>query len=199
MVMPTSFTRKKERDRQKKNGQKVTNNKMRQKKKRAHSELNRGPLDLQSNALPLSYTPVDELLKRQVTAFLLNVNTRYDILYAAPCSRPVPYSRLSPYSRHFVQHLVVFLQGFNNSLCFTVVPNTPPSPNQHPVFSRAGKIFSLPLATMEPLPKNQSPNWNQDSKLGRQSRTPMRRTAKRCKKKIKTRELQVHLVKLEDI
>ena len=27
-------------------------------KHRAHSELNRGPLDLQSNALPLSYTPV---------------------------------------------------------------------------------------------------------------------------------------------
>ena len=63
---------------------------------------------------------------------------------------------------------------------------------------RAGKNFSLPLATMEPLPKNQSPNWNQDSKPGRQSRTPKRRTAKRCKKKKqqkKTRELQVHLVK----
>ena len=25
--------------------------------KRGHSDLNRGPLDLQSNALPLSYTP----------------------------------------------------------------------------------------------------------------------------------------------
>ena len=57
---------------------------------------------------------------------------------------------------------------------------------------RAGKIFSLPLATMEPLPKNQSPNWNQDSEPGRQSRTPKLRTAKRYKK---TRELPVHLVK----
>ena len=37
---------------------------------------------------------------------------------------------------------------------------------------RAGKIFSVPLATMEPLPKNQSPNLNQDLKPGRQSRTP---------------------------
>ena len=33
--------------------------KCRQKKKklRGHPDLNRGPLDLQSNALPLSYTP----------------------------------------------------------------------------------------------------------------------------------------------
>ena len=45
---------------------------------------------------------------------------------------------------------------------------------------------------MEPLPKNQSPNWNQYSKPGRQNRTPKRTIAKRCKK---TRELQVHLVK----
>ena len=37
-------------------------------------------------------------------------------IYVAPCSRPVPYSRHSPYSRHFVLHLVVFLQGFNDSL-----------------------------------------------------------------------------------
>ena len=27
---------------------------------RGHTELNHGPLDLQSNALPLSYTPADE-------------------------------------------------------------------------------------------------------------------------------------------
>ena len=40
---------------------------------------------------------------------------------------------------------------------------------------------------MEPLPKNQSPNWNQDSKPGRQSRTPKRTIAKRCKKKTNTR------------
>ena len=51
---------------------------------------------------------------------------------------------------------------------------------------------------MEPLPKNQSPNWNQDSKPGRQSRTEhqseeLQNGAK--KKKKKTRELQVHLVK----
>ena len=56
---------------------------------------------------------------------------------------------------------------------------------------RAGKIFSVPLATMEPFPKNQSPNWNQDIKPGRQSRTPKRTVAKRCKKK-KTRE-PIHL------
>ena len=37
-------------------------------------------------------------------------------MFVAPCSQPVPYSRHSSYSRHFVQHLVVFLQGFNNSL-----------------------------------------------------------------------------------
>ena len=30
------------------------------KRTRAHSELNQAPLDLQSNALPLSYTPIDE-------------------------------------------------------------------------------------------------------------------------------------------
>ena len=48
---------------------------------------------------------------------------------------------------------------------------------------RAGKIFSVPLATMEPLPKNQSPNWNHDLKPGRQSRRPKRTLAKRCKKK----------------
>ena len=28
---------------------------------RGHTELNHGPLDLQSNALPLSYTPADEV------------------------------------------------------------------------------------------------------------------------------------------
>ena len=28
-------------------------------KLRGHTELNHGPLDLQSNALPLSYTPAD--------------------------------------------------------------------------------------------------------------------------------------------
>ena len=32
------------------------------KKLRGHPGLNRGPLDLQSNALPLSYTPNDSLL-----------------------------------------------------------------------------------------------------------------------------------------
>ena len=31
--------------------------KKKKKKKRGHPDLNRGPLDLQSNALPLSYTP----------------------------------------------------------------------------------------------------------------------------------------------
>ena len=36
---------------------------------------------------------------------------------------------------------------------------------------------------MEPFPENQSPNWNQDIKPGRQSRTPKRTVAKRCKKK----------------
>ena len=30
----------------------------RKKKERGHPDLNRGPLDLQSNALPLSYTPI---------------------------------------------------------------------------------------------------------------------------------------------
>ena len=53
--------------------------------------------------------------------------------------------------------------------------------------ARAGKFFSVPLATMEPFPKNQSPNWNQDLKPGRQSRTPERTVAKRCKKKQNTR------------
>ena len=51
---------------------------------------------------------------------------------------------------------------------------------------RAGKIFSVLLATMEPLPKNQSPNWNQDLKPGRQSRTPKRTVVKRCKKNTRT-------------
>ena len=31
--------------------------KKKREKKRGHPDLNRGPLDLQSNALPLSYTP----------------------------------------------------------------------------------------------------------------------------------------------
>ena len=36
----------------------ATNQKKREKKKRrGHPGLNQGPLDLQSNALPLSYTP----------------------------------------------------------------------------------------------------------------------------------------------
>ena len=58
-------------------------------------------------------------------------------------------------------------------------------------FPRAGKIFSVPLATMEPLPKNQSPNWNHDLKPGRQSRRPKRTVAKRCKKKTKTGTLRL--------
>ena len=61
-----------------------------------------------------------------------------------------------------------------------------------PVLStRAGKIFSVPLATMEPLPKNQSPNWNQDLKPGRQSRTPKRTVAKRCEKNTRTGTLRL--------
>ena len=56
---------------------------------------------------------------------------------------------------------------------------------------RAGKIFSVPLATMEPLPKDQSPNWNQDLKPGRQSRTPKRTVAKRCKKNTRTGTLRL--------
>ena len=35
-------------------------------------------------------------------------------------------------------------------------------------------------------PKKQSPNWNQDLKPGRQSRTPKRTVAKRCKKNTRT-------------
>ena len=35
-------------------------------KNRAHSDLNRGPLDLQSNALPLSYTPCTPVLPQRV-------------------------------------------------------------------------------------------------------------------------------------
>ena len=35
----------------------IINIKKKKKKKRGHPDLNRGPLDLQSNALPLSYTP----------------------------------------------------------------------------------------------------------------------------------------------
>ena len=37
---------------------------------RGHSELNQGPLDLQSNALPLSYTPMN----KQFNAILNYVN-----------------------------------------------------------------------------------------------------------------------------
>ena len=36
----------------------VRRRKIGEKKERGHPDLNRGPLDLQSNALPLSYTPV---------------------------------------------------------------------------------------------------------------------------------------------
>ena len=42
----------------KKVAKKIVKKKGRKKKKvRGHPDLNRGPLDLQSNALPLSYTP----------------------------------------------------------------------------------------------------------------------------------------------
>ena len=56
-----------------------------------------------------------DALALQLTTLILDKN-EISSLYVAPCSRPVPYSCHSPYSRHFVQHLVVFLQGFNNSL-----------------------------------------------------------------------------------
>ena len=40
-----------------------------QKKVRGHPELNQGPLDLQSNALPLSYIPIRSL---SLVLYLLN-------------------------------------------------------------------------------------------------------------------------------
>ena len=42
---------------------------------RGHPGLNRGPLDLQSNALPLSYTPVAQFLQR------LFIPTKLYLLY----------------------------------------------------------------------------------------------------------------------
>ena len=38
---------------------------------RGHSELNQGPLDLQSNALPLSYTPSHGKAHVEIKIFLL--------------------------------------------------------------------------------------------------------------------------------
>ena len=43
------------------------------KNERAHTELNHGPIDLQSIALPLSYTPVDEKSVKSFLYFVLNI------------------------------------------------------------------------------------------------------------------------------
>ncbi len=49
---------------------------------RGQPELNRRPLDLQSNALPLSYTPHVLCLPEKLGPFLKNVNYK---LFLRPC------------------------------------------------------------------------------------------------------------------
>ena len=57
------------------------------KKERGHPDLNRGPLDLQSNALPLSYTPNSVMTFSQsfnffLQALLQGLHVRRELVFA---------------------------------------------------------------------------------------------------------------------
>ena len=65
-------TKKKRIQKKKKKGKNYTRQKLGEKSPRGHPDLNQGPLDLQSNALPLSYTPTPRL---GLDAALLGVKT----------------------------------------------------------------------------------------------------------------------------
>ena len=70
---------------------------------RGHPELNQGPLDLQSNALPLSYTP--KFMKIS-TIILFILVTQYTLVY------------LQFYSRYSFNELAVFLEQVKNFKSF---------------------------------------------------------------------------------
>ena len=57
-----------------------TKNTQTQKKGRAHSELNQGPIDLQSIALPLSYTPLMTMIVLFFVNFKINRNGAAKVL-----------------------------------------------------------------------------------------------------------------------
>ena len=107
---------------------------------------------------------MNEQLQNSVRAACVTVLQRHNIedRHIASVTMHKNISSLASYGRPSDQQKIV-MQGWKNFLCATRHNGT--------------------------TPKNQSPNWNQDLKPGRQSRTPKRTVAKRCKK---TRE-PVHL------
>ena len=91
-----------------------------QKNIRGHTELNHGPLDLQSNALPLSYTPptckcvIKRGLQTYKRLFHVHVSCQLALIFTNPT---ISYTSESKWQSSKGTLYVVLWNGYNLSAC----------------------------------------------------------------------------------